>query len=264
VYCCNVVEARSNRQSQASLFALHACRQRVEVADARAALSEERIAASKAATDAALMVATTAAHGTIGLDTPTAWGPATAAKRPFPAGRVWPSASVPHSVSSGAVGAAAAAARRCNSSMGGASSKAGRKLRRIVDKLQHDQGRGKRVSRQCWKLDQPYKPLVVCWPRCSWLPELYICVPRLACTNMRISLPPVCAEQRCSCLAAGVKCSSVTAGLLDTAAQHLASELHQRKHPQPQSSTKHYAGATYGQLGSSCTGQPHPCGAIPL
>lgn len=138
------------------MFALHACRQRVEIADARAALSKERIAASKAATDAAMMAATTAAHGTLGLDSPTAVAAATAAKRPFLAGRFWPSPSVPHSMSSGAVGAAAAAARRCNSSMGGASTKAGRKLRRFVDKLQHDQGRGKRVSRQSWRLSTSF------------------------------------------------------------------------------------------------------------
>lgn len=124
---------------------LCACRQRVEIADARAALSKERIAASKAATDAAMMAATTAAHDTISLDTSAALGAATAAKRSYLHGRLWPSASVPHSVSSGPLGVAAAAVRRCNSTMGGASTKAGRRLRRMIDKLQ-DQGRGKRVS----------------------------------------------------------------------------------------------------------------------
>lgn len=120
-------------------------RQRVEIADARAALSKERIAASKAATDAALTAASTAAHGSMGLDTCTAVtaGP----KRPSTTGRLWPSASVPQSVSCGpGVGVAAAAVRCCNSTLGGASSKAGRKLRRIVDQLQQDQGRGKKVS----------------------------------------------------------------------------------------------------------------------
>lgn len=125
----------------------------MEIADARAALIKERIAASKAATDAAAMAAAAAMHDTMSLDTPTGLVAATtAAKRPFLAGKLWPSASVPHSVSStaAAAGAAAAAARRCNSTMGAGSSKAGRKLRRLVDKLQHDQGpggKGKRVRR---------------------------------------------------------------------------------------------------------------------
>jgi len=125
-------------------------RQRVEIADARAALSRERIAASKAATDAAALAvaATTGGYDTGGFDVRTAslqgMAAATAAKRAYLAPGLWASASVPHSISSAtaAAVAAAAAARRCNSTMGGVSSKASKKLRRLVSKLQHDQGAG--------------------------------------------------------------------------------------------------------------------------
>lgn len=132
----------------------------MEIADARAVLSRERIAASRAATDAAAAaaaIASTTGYDSSSLDLRAASLPgmaaATAAKRACGVHGLWSSASVPHSISSAtaaAAAAAAAAARRCNSTLGGTtSSRASKKLRRLVDKLQHDQGvggKGKKVS----------------------------------------------------------------------------------------------------------------------